>query len=257
MPEGTFLPPWLTRDYDPVGAFLHAFQTGAQISEEQTRLAEQQRQANMEAQARSEQLQANMLRAMTETAVQKEYQQQQIGLRQQELAQEKQRYDALGQDAAARIAETMRHNQMMEALRQTQLEGDVEPELMEKGGKQFLVNRKTGHFQELRDPNRAFQQGVARMEAGNVLKQLNTARAKQNEEGVSASERERLQKQIDALSAQYGATIGPWTNAPAPMVPGPQSAVPTSSGNEVVRRTKDGKLAVFDSITKKFLRYAD
>lgn len=34
-------------------------------------------------------------------------------------------------------------------------------------------------------------------------------------------------------------------------------STPTSKGQEVTRRTKDGKLAVFDATTKKFLRYAD
>src|SRR5574342_1051363 len=113
MPEGLFLPPWLTRDMDPVGTFMRAYQTGAQISEAQARLAEQQRQANMEAQARQEQLQANMLRALTETAVQKEYQQQQIALRQQDLAQEQARNEALGQQAAESLAARIANEQAM------------------------------------------------------------------------------------------------------------------------------------------------
>lgn len=115
------IPPWLSRDYSPVETFMRAYQTGAQISEAQARLAEQQRQADMEAQARQEQLQANVLRAMTETAVQKEYQQQQIALRQQDLAQEKARYDALGEQAAASLAARIQNEEAMRALREREV----------------------------------------------------------------------------------------------------------------------------------------
>lgn len=226
MPEGLFLPPWLTRDYSPVETFMRAYQTGAQISEAQARLAEQQRQANMEAQARQEQLQANMLRAMTETAVQKEYQQQQIALRQQDLAQEKARYDALGEQAANDLAEQIRHNQEMEAFRQAEVQRNVTPELMNIGGRDVVINPKTGHFQMLFDPNRQFQQSLARAEAADILKRKHTLEAKQKEEGVEETKRKDFQKQIDALSAEYGAKLAPWTNAPLsnlapPRPPGP------------------------------------
>lgn len=111
------IPPWLTRDYSPVETFLRAYQTGAQISEAQTRLAEQQRQANMDSMARREALQANMARAAADLAVQSQYEQQRIALQNAQLEETKSRNTDLAQEAMARIQETAAHNAMLEQLR--------------------------------------------------------------------------------------------------------------------------------------------
>lgn len=119
------IPPWLHPQGDPVSTFLHAFQTGAQISEEQTRLAEQQRQANMEAQARSEQLQSNMLRAMTETAVDKAYKDQTLQLHHAQLEEQKKRNADLQQKAMMDVFARRAHDAAMEQ-RGTALEQNID-----------------------------------------------------------------------------------------------------------------------------------
>lgn len=254
MADGTFLPPWLTRDYDPVGTFMRAYQTGAQISEAQTRLAEQQRQANMEAQARQEQLQATMLRAMTETAVQKEYQQQQIALRQQDLAQEKMRADALAKQAADSLAERIAHDQAMEQLRQAEVMRPSMPEEVEVGGIPLLYSPKTGRFErkekDVVTPQEKGQEYLNKLELTRTDKALAAARAKETDPNLSAAEKP-TPEQIRELENLYAQRAGALTNAPA------LPFTPPKSTNEVIRVTKDGRRAVFDADTKKFLRYAD
>lgn len=93
------LPPWLTRDYDPIGTFMRAYQTGAQIRQEQTRLAEQQRQANMEAQARQQQLEQQALLAAVNNAVEQSYNNQRIQIDQQRLENERKRNADLAKKA--------------------------------------------------------------------------------------------------------------------------------------------------------------
>lgn len=239
MPSEFSIPPWLdTRQYDPVGTFMRAYQTGAQISEAQTRLAEQQRQANMEAQARQEQLQQTALHDMVNIQVQKAYHDQQASLENERLKEAKGRNTALAEQAAGRLAEQIRHNQMMESIGQARVEGEVTPELMNIAGKQFLVNRKTGHFQQLTDPTERERYGIAKAEQGVILKQLATNRAKQGEEGADPAEIAKLKEREKSLADQYAASVAPWTNAPAVNIPGP---APTATGRIRVK-SPSGKI---------------
>lgn len=70
-------------------------------------------------------------------------------------------------------------------------------------------------------------------------------------------------EQIRELQDNYAKAAAALTNAPAMTAPTVPQAAPVAApaapkpANEVIRRTKDGRLAVFDSDTKKFLRYAD
>lgn len=254
------IPPWLSRDYDPVGAFMHAFQTGAQISEAQSRLAEQQRQANMEAQARSEQLQATMLRAMTETAVQKEYQQQQIALRQQELAQEKQRYDALGEQAAASLAARIANEQAMQDLRARDIA--LKEQLAEQGkihfgtGGEILQAMPDGSFKVIRPADTKGVKVTVKetTDQGDITttgtpEEIEAYRKAQ--EAAKAAEEAKKGPSIinrmlgglnlgDVLRYQLTGQVPPLSNLPPPQLPGPSTATQSPYPEGTILRKKDG-----------------
>lgn len=59
------------------------------------------------------------------------------------------------------------------------------------------------------------------------------------------------QEQIKAKSSPARSAAGPTT------VTKPTAAAPAAKANEVIRTTKDGRKAVFDAGTRKFIRYAD
>lgn len=127
MADGIALPPWLTPRYDPVEAWQRAFATGAQISEAQSRLAEQQRQANMDYQARQEQLQANILRAQADLEVKKEYDSQTLALHQAQLAETQRRNTAMADKAASDLAERMAyHNALIASRTEGKDYGDIQ-----------------------------------------------------------------------------------------------------------------------------------
>jgi hypothetical protein len=63
--------------------------------------------------------------------------------------------------------------------------------------------------------------------------------------------RAEIQKRIEAAQREADAMR---PNTTAPTAP---AATPVGGGNEVVRLTKSGRKAVFDSATKQFLRYVD
>jgi peptidoglycan hydrolase CwlO-like protein len=85
----------------------------------------------------------------------------------------------------------------------------------------------------------------------NILGQI----AKMQEEigNVPSKERAPLQEQLKALQAEAQRMEG-GSAAAAPAAAAPSG---TAKGNEVIRLTKDGRRAVFDSETRKFLRYAN
>lgn len=246
------IPPWISRDYDPVGTFMRAYQTGAQISEAQTRLAEQQRQANMEAQARQEQLQSNMLRAMTETAVQKAYQDQSISLHQQQLAETKARNDELAQKAAADVAERIRHNQMLEALRLAEVTRQAaQPEEIEVGGVPLLWSPETGRFERKEKiPTRPSigeqaAKTVWETEYKQTAKDLATARKQQADELLPMTQREEIRTNtIPALIDQYK-SLTARTNAPLPNLPPPVPLGPQTgrSNSDALRAEAENAIA--------------
>lgn len=106
----TEIPPWLTRDYDPVGSYIRSYQIGAQIGEAQTRIAEQQRQADMEHAAKQEAMQANILKAQQEMLMEKAYKDAQLSLESARLTEVQQKNQQEAQHAAAVLEETKRRN---------------------------------------------------------------------------------------------------------------------------------------------------
>lgn len=103
--------PWLLRDYDPVGTYLKAFQTGASISAEQTRLAEQQRQANMDYMAKQEAMQQNILKAQVELQMEKAYREQRMSLENAQLEETKRRNTMVAAQAAQDVMERAAYHQ--------------------------------------------------------------------------------------------------------------------------------------------------
>lgn len=115
MAASSQLPPWLTTSYDPIGAFQRSLQIGAQIGEAQTRIAEQQRQANMEHAAKQQAMQANILKAQQEMEMEKAYREQQLSLESARLEETKQRNLQAALQAAASLKERAAYHQ--DALR--------------------------------------------------------------------------------------------------------------------------------------------
>jgi len=76
---------------------------------------------------------------------------------------------------------------------------------------------------------------------------------------LSPSAAAALLSKLDDLEEQFPGTktnLGPALMEQIRSVVTPPKSS-TSTGNTVIRRTKDGRRAVFDAETKKFLRYAD
>lgn len=93
------LPPWI-QAADPAAQFLSGIRTGATIGEAQARLAQEQEEARMRAQARQEQLAADILQAKTRLDYENAYHQQSLDL-------EKQKLKDLEQKNAAAMADTI------------------------------------------------------------------------------------------------------------------------------------------------------
>ena len=67
--------------------------------------------------------------------------------------------------------------------------------------------------------------------------------------------RQDILKRID-VAQREAAALRPSPAATAPTIQTPLAVTPAGARNEVVRLTKSGRKAVFDSATKQFLRYA-
>lgn len=89
MAASMIIPEWLTRNYDPVGKYLQAYQIGSNVAQTRVKLAEDARQANMQAQLQSakmqmesqadaQRLQDTSLRAQAENAIQSAFNQAQL-----------------------------------------------------------------------------------------------------------------------------------------------------------------------------------
>lgn len=104
------LPPWLTRDYDPIGTFQRSLQMGASIAQQRAKLAEDQRQANMQNIANQQQLAANIMRAKIEQDVTAAYRKHQLDLQRMGLEADQAKAAAAAKQAADVLNETRRHN---------------------------------------------------------------------------------------------------------------------------------------------------
>lgn len=228
--------PWLLRDYDPVGTYLKAFQTGASISAEQTRLAEQQRQANMDYMAKQEAMQQNILKAQVELQMEKAYREQRMSLENAQLEETKRRNDLVAQQAVASLAERMQQNQMMQQLRTSGLEEtqrhnvamETKPVPHFAGGGVSVYNPETGEVEVIKEPD---------------AKPLMTPKAAMDlyfnpaTRAMIESENPELANTLKQIAGGVAGT----------------NATPRT----VIRTTKDGRRVVFDAVTKQPLRFAD
>lgn len=154
------LPPWLTRDYAPVESYIRSYAIGAQIGEAQTRIAEQQRQANMEHAAKQQALQANILKAQQEMLLEKAYKDQQLSLENARLTEMGQRNAAEAQHAAAVLRETEARNAIQAAMatrRMTETERhnralENKAQLFHWQGGVRRYNPETGAMETLSEP---------------------------------------------------------------------------------------------------------
>lgn len=240
MPD---IPPWLTRDYNPVETYMRSFAAGAQIGEAQSRLAEEQRQANMHAMAQRESLQANILRAQVELDTQKAYHDQQLALRQQELQQEKERAQMTAEKAANDLAERQAYHNILAEARQREV---AVKENAAMGGEASVVEHpEVPGIKFLRNPSGAESvierpgKGITEESRDKFLLSAARALAPMGSESVTDPSYQMRTNIAHVLLNKY-------QRSPSP-----------SSTNEVTRFTKDGRRAIFDADTKKFLRYAD
>lgn len=98
------LPDWLKAAPDPGREYTAAFSAGAQIAQEKARLAQAAQEAAMAATTRMQIAQQDNLQTQQRIEIEKNYQQQQIGLRKQELDQAQQKVGLAATQAARRFA---------------------------------------------------------------------------------------------------------------------------------------------------------
>lgn len=110
------MPSWIMPS-DPAAELLRGVQTGAQIGEAQSRLAEAEKRSAMENQIEQQRLQQNALLEKARLQTQGEYQKQRIALDNERLKEVAANNAARTSDAAMRLQELSAHNQEMERLR--------------------------------------------------------------------------------------------------------------------------------------------
>lgn len=235
MPE---IPPWITAasNYDPVGAYIRSYQIGASIGEAQTRIAEQQRQANMEHAAKQQAMQANILKAQQEMLLEKAYKDQQLSLENARLTEMQQRNAAEAQHAAAvlretearnaiqaamatrRMTETERHNRATEERLGTGKDyGDIITEQLPGGataayrpGSPGLHILPTGT-----DKIAAARQMAAdKADLSMAQRELQNARAREADPNLDPALKAEAGKKAAQAAADYAAVMGRMTNAP-------------------------------------------
>lgn len=98
------LPDWLKAAPDPGREYTAAFSAGAQIAQEKARLAQAAQEAAMAATTRMQIAQQDNLQTQQRIEIEKNYQQQQIGLRKQALDQAQEKANLAATQAARRFA---------------------------------------------------------------------------------------------------------------------------------------------------------
>lgn len=192
-------------------------------------------------------------RQRTEAAKQRmQAAQQMMAYRQQQLSLlDQYRQERLGQQAAEAQEKARIAQEAIDIRKQPKLhfgtEGQVLQELPDGSIKEVRPRDRTSTatISEPVDPNQPFGAKVTRKvspeEAAARLKAVPSAATAP----APAQGRGMLNRFLD------------WaTGAPATGTTPPPAAQPAQT-NEVIRMTKDGRRAVFDASTKKFLRYAD
>lgn len=110
MPVGYDIPPWL-RPADAVGPYVQGLHLGAQLTQERQRLAAQASEAATRAALQQQQIEQESMLAQQRMEVARAQQQQEIGLKQQELAQRQQTIQMATEQAARKFAAMQAYQQ--------------------------------------------------------------------------------------------------------------------------------------------------
>lgn len=231
------LPSWLTVNHDPVGSFIKSYQIGASIGEAQSRLAEQQRQANMDLIAKREAMQENILKAQQELALDQAYKSQMISLEKSKLDEAAQQNRMAAIQAAATLQERQQYHdasiEQQKAKIAAQQARTIALQGQEKvyqgpNGQFFRVNN--GAVEEIRPPNKK----ITDLTPQQALNLVNTA---EKRTGLAMS---HGQPTVDYL-VEYSKSAIP-TNA----VGGSGIPVPASSPKDWGTKKPDASLKVGD-----------
>lgn len=282
--------PWI-QAADPARNFLQAYQTGAQIAEAKARMAQSAAQADREyalqqqaMQERQEREQRQAQQDAQQLEVTKAYREQQMQLQQQKLAQAKEYNDQRIQQAALRFGTMQQAQQKMARINAAEQAGTISSEEAENQKLAVFAESSAGAagpsasmagVLERHQPARAPLQtplpgggtaltGQANMPlriipppktstslADTALEKSTLDQIKSVRQGLLTGNipEEKGGPALKSLQATYDA-IQQRRKAPAAT----GTAAPAT---EVIRRTKDGRMAVFDTQTKKFLRFAE
>lgn len=218
MPSA-FIPPWITTSYDPIGAFQRSLQIGAQIGEAQTRIAEQQRQANMEHAAKQQAMQANILKAQQEMEMEKAYRQQQLSMEQERLKQADAHNAIQAAAAIRRMDEIERHNRATEERLTTGKDyGDIITEQLPGGSTAAYRPGSPGlHILPSGTDKAAASRQIAADKADLAMAQrdLQNARAKEADPNLDPALKADAARNATKAAEAYAAVMGRMTNAPA------------------------------------------
>jgi hypothetical protein len=215
-----------------------AQEAAARIALGREQLQQQAIQNEMELAAKKEALSNEALRRAQEQEIEKAYRETQLGLRQREL-QGQEAMNALRIQEAARDFERMqgyqRRYQELIGQKVSPQEAAIQATL-ELGGTGLSTA-----IQQTREPSNVpmlnLQNRIIQQQKEDILNKYKVG-------GVQLPPPPEAQTQLEALSGRQAGLLPPstmtGTNAP-----------PT----EVRRKTKEGRTAIFDATTKKFLRY--
>lgn len=160
------MPNWLGRQGgDPGAAFTGGFNAGAGVAMERNRLKQAAAEANMQAQARSDALEAETLREKHKIEIDQAYQQAQLGLKAQSLEQEQQRI-AVGQQRAALASQNAarRFRAQQEYTTRVKAGENASQVLLELGPQ--LTDNMSGLASLAKDPSEGFTPGPAEQVSG-------------------------------------------------------------------------------------------
>ncbi len=270
---------------------MSAAASAAQLGMEQKRLAATEQQMAMQHQLREDMLASNFQRAQTQSAVARAYHEAMIGLGKQRLADTAAKTAQVHKEAAQALSDTQNFamfiaggGSIAEGLAKYPRANPRTVSLLERGTKPAPLSSdrdKIVHSNLTAAYKAALKTGDLQ-QAGTAAKQLREFDEKVYPQGL---------RQPPAATAGVAAPMPP-AGPPSPQnfigTPGgqnqftgtPQNFVGTPGGQnqfvnpastyretqpvaannapkEIIRMTKDGKKAVFDADTKKFLRYAD
>ncbi len=237
---------------------MSAAASAAQLGMEQKRLAATEKQMAMQHQLREDMLASNFQRAQTQSAVARAYHEAMIGLGKQRLADTAAKTAQVHKDAAQALSDTQNFSMFIagggsiaEGMAKYPRANPRTVSLLTRpnAGQTENIERRTDVPAAPATPGSPAQP-ASKGYLGGMLFGLGAhpaipaVPAQPAAYKTTLSETMKVPPGTDPASVFKSATA---TNAP------PTATAP----KEIVRMTKDGKKAVFDADTKKFLRYAD